>query len=180
MQVPPRTRRIGVTDHPVQVRAGEVADLGQLTHIYNHYVVNSHATFDLTAFSVPARQRWFDQYATTGPHRLLVAASATDVLGYVTSSRFREKAAYATSVETTVYTRPEVAAQGIGSMLYVALFALLAGEEVHRALAGIVLPNDASLALHAKFGFSMVGTFREVGRKFDSWWDVCWLARDFS
>jgi phosphinothricin acetyltransferase len=72
-----------------------------LTNIYNHYVRTSGVTFDDAPFSVGARQEWFSHYDTTGPHRLLVATDADEVVGYATSSPFRPKPGYATSVETT-------------------------------------------------------------------------------
>lgn len=161
----------------VEVRAAREADLAALTSIYNHYVEHTHVTFDLEPFTVEQRRAWFAHYADTGPHRLLVAADGEHVLGYATSSRFRDKAAYDTSVETTVYCASGGTGRGVGRALYAALFAALESEDVHRAYAGIALPNDASLALHRAFGFSAVGTFREVGRKFDRWWDVTWLER---
>jgi len=160
------------------VRAGRPEDLPALTEIYNHYVKHTHVTFDLEPFTVDQRREWFSHYDETGRHRLLVAESAEDgVLGYATSSRFRDKPAYGPSVETTVYCATSAVGQGVGSALYAALFDAVRGEDVHRAYAGVALPNDASLALHRRFGFTEIGTFREVGRKFDKWWDVTWLER---
>ena len=75
------------------------------------------------------------------------------------------------------WQRPEATGRGVGRMLYAALLAELAGEDVHRAYAAVALPNDASVALHRAFGFTDVGVFSEVGRKFDRWWDVLWLER---
>ncbi len=159
------------------VREGVLADLQALTDIYNHYVVNTAATFDVEPFTVHARAEWFQRYATSGRYRLLVAAEGAHVLGYVTSSRFRDKAAYDTSVETTVYCRPDAVRRGVGTALYRRLFDLLAAEDLHRAYAGITLPNDASLALHRKLGFQRAGLYREVGRKYGHYWDVQWVER---
>ncbi|MDX6235036.1 MAG: phosphinothricin acetyltransferase, partial [Nocardioidaceae bacterium] len=159
------------------VRAGAATDVPALTELYNHYVEHTHVTFDLEPFTVEQRQSWFAHYAETGRHRLLVATEGDDVVGYATSSRFRDKPAYAPSVEATVYCHPDATGHGIGPALYAELFRRLADEDVHMAYAGVALPNDASLALHRRFGFTEVGTFREVGRKFDRWWDVLWLQR---
>jgi phosphinothricin acetyltransferase len=159
------------------VRPGRLDDLPALTAIYNHFVQHSHATFDLEPFTVDARREWFEHYAATGPHRLLVAEVAGQVRGWATSGTFRTKPAYARSVETTVYCDPAATGKGLGSALYGELLAVLAGEDVHRAYAGVALPNDASVALHERFGFREAGTFREVGRKFDRWWDVRWYER---
>ena len=162
----------------VTIRAGREDDLPALTQIYNHFVEHTHITFDLEPFTVESRREWFGHYAATGRHRLQVAETADgDVVGYATSGRFRDKPAYAPSVETTVYCAPDAAGHGIGSALYASLFAALEGEDVHRAYAGVALPNDASLALHRRFGFVEIGTFHEVGRKFGKWWDVTWLER---
>ncbi|MGH2725349.1 MAG: GNAT family N-acetyltransferase, partial [Actinomycetota bacterium] len=151
----------------VAVRPCLEADLEQLNAIYNHYVATSAATFDLEPIPMDVRGEWFSHYAETGPHRLLVAVSAGTVLGYATSSRVRPKPAYITSVETSVYIAHDVLGRGVGTALYRALFDALAGEDVHRAYAGITdIPNPASVALHSRFGFHLVGRFREQGRKF--------------
>ncbi len=162
------------------VRDGVLDDLRALTEIYNHYVVYTPATFDLEPFTVGDRREWFDHYATDGRYRLLVAVDSDGILGYATSSRFRAKAAYDTSVETTVYCGPNAVGRGVGIALYRRLFEVLATEDLHRAYAGIALPNDASVALHRKLGFAPVGTYREVGRKFGTYWDVQWFERDLS
>ena len=161
----------------VAIRPGRADDLAALTAIYNHYVEHTHVTFDLEPFTVELRREWFDHYADGGRHRLLVAVEGDEVLGYATSGRFRDKPAYAPSVETTVYCHPDMLGRGVGSALYAGLFDVLRHADVHRAYAGVALPNDASLALHERFGFRAIGTFHEVGRKFGKWWDVTWLER---
>ncbi|MFK0264509.1 GNAT family N-acetyltransferase [Streptomyces angustmyceticus] len=100
------------------------------------------------------------------------------LLGYATSSAFRPKAAYAPSVEVTVYCAPHAAGRGIGTLLYTSLFRALADEDVHRAYAGITQPNEASTRLHTRFGFRHIGTYTEVGRKFGRYWDVAWYQKD--
>lgn len=88
----------------VTIRPAAEADLERLTEIYNYYIVNTPITFDLEPFSVEERRGWFGEHASSGPHRLLVADVEGGVGGYVTSSLFRVKAAYRTSVETSIYT----------------------------------------------------------------------------
>lgn len=111
------------------------------------------------------------------PHRLLVAVSGGAVVGFACSSRFRPKAAYETSVETIIYLAAEAVGHGAGSKLYGELFHALEGEDVHRAYAGISLPNPASIALHERFGFKRVAHFTEQGRKFGPYWDVAWYEK---
>lgn len=161
----------------LDVRPAVPDDLPRLTEIYNHYVAETSITFDITPFTVEERRAWFGAHPASGPHRLLVAVADGTVAGYATSSPFRPKPAYATSVEVSVYCAPGVTGRGLGGALYTALFAALEGEDVHRAYAGIALPNDASLRLHRRFGFRDVGVYEQVGRKFGRYWDVAWLER---
>ncbi|WP_329178297.1 GNAT family N-acetyltransferase [Streptomyces sp. NBC_01477] len=166
----------------VQVRAGAEKDLAALTDIYNHYIRETPITFDVTPFTPEERRPWLLSHPEDGPHRLLVARSAGDgrILGYATSSPFRPKAAYATSVETSVYLAPDAGGRGIGTRLYTALFEALADQDVHRAYAGVTLPNEASIRIHRRFGFQQIGVYEEVGRKFGTYHDVAWLEKRLS
>jgi phosphinothricin acetyltransferase len=160
------------------IRPAAESDLPALTEIYNHYVVNSSITFDVRPLTVDERRPWFDEHAPTGRHRLLVAVeNAHACVGYATSSRWRPKAAYDTTVEVSIYCHPDVVGHGCGTRLYSALFAALAEEDVHAIVAGVSLPNPASIALHKRFGFRSVGVFNQVGRKFGKLWDVEWFQR---
>src|ERR1700739_650124 len=100
---------------------------------------------------------------------------SSKVVGFARTTRFRPKPAYETTVETTVYCAPGAAGKGIGTRLYSALFQAIAGEDIHRVVAGYVLPNPQSAAFHARFRLKPVGVFRENGRKFGRYWDVLWL-----
>ncbi|MEP6649146.1 MAG: N-acetyltransferase family protein [Lapillicoccus sp.] len=160
-----------------EIRPGEEGDLVSLTTIYNHYVTTSHVTFDDVPFSVDQRRGWFSHYATTGPHRLLVAEDEGVVVGYATSGPFRPKPGYRTTVETTVYVAEDAGGRGVATALYSQLFADLADNDLHRAYAGVAVPNPASRALHLRFGFASVGVFREVGTKFGQYVDVEWFER---
>jgi len=166
-------------DH--QIRCGESRDLNRLVEIYNHYITETHVTFDTEAFAVGARTQWFAQFAETGPYRLLVAESDENVIGYATSTVFKPRPAYNTSVETTVYLDPGFQGGGLGTSLYSQLVAALIDEEsVHRAYGGVALPNPGSVALHEKLGFVRVASFHEVGYKFGKFWDVDWFEKDVS
>jgi phosphinothricin acetyltransferase len=161
----------------VCIRPAVRTDLPRLTEIYNYYVVHTPVTFDVEPYTVERREAWFAQFGGAGRHRLLVAERDAGVIGYAGTTRFRPKAAYETTVETTIYCAPEAAGKGIGSRLYAALFEALRGEDIHRFVAGYVLPNPATAAIHAQFGFKVVGVFSENGRKFGKYWDVCWVER---
>ncbi|SDJ46831.1 GNAT family N-acetyltransferase [Streptomyces indicus] len=160
------------------IRAGHEGDLEELTRIYNHYIAETAITFDIDPITVDERRAWLHAHPETGPHRLLVAEQDGAVVGYATSSSFRPKLAYLTSVETSVYLAPEYGGRGLGSRLYSALFEALAEEDVHRAYAAVTVPNEASFRLHERFGFKPAGTHREVGRKFGRYWDVAWFEKE--
>jgi phosphinothricin acetyltransferase len=159
------------------IRPAEPSDLEALARIYDHYIVHSPITFDLEPFGTEGRRAWFEGFAPRGRHRLLVADGGDGALGYASSHTFRPKGAYATSVETSVYLDPEATGRGLGSRLYSALFDALESEDVHRAYGGVTLPNPASVALHRRFGFEYIGTYRQVGRKFERYWDVAWYEK---
>ena len=159
------------------VRPAVEGDVPAMTAIYNHYVETSHATFDIELVSLENRLAWFGHFGETGPFRLVVAEREGQVVGYAGSGRFREKAAYRTSVEMTVYVHHEALGGGIGARMYEALFELLAGEPIHRAYAGITLPNEASVRLHRRFGFKDIGVYDEVGFKLGQYWSVHWLEK---
>ena len=159
------------------IRTATSDDVDSIDAIYTHYVVHTHVTFDLEPRSTAQRREWFSHYSASGRHRVLVAVADGDVVGYATSGRWRPKAAYDTSVETSVYVADGVTGNGIGTRLYAELFEALEAEDVHRAYAGIALPNDASISLHTRFGFTRAGLFSEQGRKFGRFWDVAWYEK---
>ena len=159
------------------VRPAEPRDWPALNEIYNHYVESSPITFDVKPFTLESRRPWFEQFASNQRTRLLCAERDGRVVGYAAAFPFRLKPAYASSVETSIYLEPHSTRAGIGGVLYRALFAALGSEDLHRAYAGITLPNPASIALHRRFDFEEVGTFREVGHKLGRYWDVQWFEK---
>lgn len=159
------------------VRSAVRNDLPRLTEIYNHYIVNTPITFDIETYTVEQRESWFSQFGERGRYRLMVAEENGLVLGYAGTTRFRPKAAYDTTVETTIYCAQEAIGRKIGSLLYGALFEAIQDEDIHRFVAGYTLPNAASASLHQRFGFKPIGIFSQVGRKFGCYWDVSWNER---
>lgn len=161
----------------VEIRPASAADLSAINDVYNQYVAEAHYTFDVEPMSADGRREWFAHHDTSGRYRVLVAVSSGVVVGYASSSRFRAKQAYETLIETSVYLAPESVGRGAGSRLHEALFKALEGEDVHRAYAGIALPNPASIGLHERFGFKRVAHFTEQGREFGRYWDVAWYEK---
>ena len=159
-----------------RVRAADKRDLEAINDIYNVYVTESHVTFDATPLTMDQRLAWFREHADPR-HVVLVAVVDDAIAGYATSGRHRPRVGYETTVETSAYVAPAHVGRGVGTSLYTALFEALAGKDLHRALAGIAQPNEASVALHRRFGFRRVAQFTEQGRKFGRYWDVDWYER---
>ena len=153
-------------------RRVELADVPALLAIYNHYVVNSHITFDVEPRTLEQRLAWFGLFAPAGRYQCVVAERGCTPVGWACSLPFKDRAAYDTSVETSVYLAPAETGRGTGTRLYESLFEALRGADVHRAYGGVSLPNPPSVSLHERMGFDRVGTYREVGRKFGRFWDV--------
>ena len=161
----------------ITTRPAKHEDLPRLTEIYNHFVIHTPVTFDLEPYTIERRAAWFEQFADTGRHRLVVAEESGLVVGYAGTTRFRVKPAYDTTVETTVYSSPETIGKGIGRRLYATLFEAIAGENINRIVGGYALQNPASAKLHEMFGFKPVGVFSQCGYKFGKYWDVAWVER---
>ncbi len=159
------------------VRRAERRDLVCITEIYNHYIETTPITFDVKPYRVEEREPWLAQFGERGRHQLFVAERAGRVIGYAGSMPYRPKAAYETSVELTIYVAADACACGVGPLMYGALFEALRKEDVHRLLAGITLPNEASVRMHERLGFELVGVYSEVGRKLGRYWDVAWYQK---
>jgi phosphinothricin acetyltransferase len=154
------------------IRRVEQGDLPALLDIYNHYVRETPITFDVEPRTLAQRQAWLDTFASTGRYQCFVAVKNGAAIGWASSHRYNERAAYDTTILSSVYIAPDATGQGLGRRLYATLFDALAGEDIHRVFGGITLPNEASVRLHLAFGFQQVGIYPEVGRKFDRFWDV--------
>ena len=162
---------------PVEIRPGTEADLPRIVGILNYTAANSIANFDTRPVSADERRDWFSQFQATGPYRLLVAQRGGQVLGYACAGRYRDHEAFRETVEVSIALDPSSRGQGAGTSLYRELFDCLADEPVHVALAGIALPNDASVALHRKFGFTEVGIFRDYAVKNGQYISSIWMQR---
>lgn len=164
----------------VVVRPARSADLSAIVAIYNHWVKESPVSFDLEPTTIDAKSPWFATFAETGRWRILVAEVDGAVAAYAYSHQHRARAAYDRSVETSVYVEPGRLGLGLGRTLMVHLLQELEREDVHRAFAGVTLPNDASVALHESLGYRPIGTFSDAGFKFGRYWSVAWFERPFA
>jgi phosphinothricin acetyltransferase len=169
------TAHKGTADH-MKIRPASTGDGEAIARIYNHYVAETIATFEEEPPSPEVIARRIEE---TGSASLpwLVAERDDRVVGYAYASRWKGRCSYRFAAETTVYLEPGNARKGIGSALLRELLAALKAGGVRSAIAGIALPNDASVALHEKLGFTQVALFNEVGFKFDRWIDVGYWQR---
>lgn len=175
------------------VRPARADDAAAITVIYNAYIRESIATFEVVPIDAEEMERRMSRLWQRGLPWLVaeddaVAADAgteSAVLGYAYAGPFRDRVAYDHTLETTVYVHPDARERGVGTGLYAALFAALQELDpadsvhapVHALLGVLALPNESSVALHERFGMTKVAHLPAVGRKFDRWIDVGYWQR---
>lgn len=159
------------------IRPAVSNDLSAIIHIDNHYIQNSYCTLDTEPRIPEERIKWFNNYKISGPYRLFVAVENDKVVGYCTSSRYRDHKAFDRTIEVSVYLNPDFRSKGLGAMLYKKLFDSLKEEDLHLAVAAVALPNEASVHLHKKLGFTEVGVFNEYAMKNGSYVNSMWLQK---
>ena len=171
---PDRTpvRRYG---EPVELRLARPDDAEATRAIYNAEVTGSSVTFDLVPRTLADQRAWLD--ARSGAMAVLVAEDAGEVVGFASLSPYRDRPAYATTVEDSVYVRRDQRGTGVGRRLLGELVAVAQTRGFHTVVARIVGGHEASIGLHRAEGFEIVGTEREVGRKFGRWLDVVVMQR---
>ena len=155
------------------IRLATPADLPAVRDIYNHYVHTSTCTFQLDPDTAEEREAWF---ADRGPaHPVVVAEEARAVVGWAALSPWKERAAYARSVEASIYIHPDHHRRGIGRALLLDLVARARELGHHVIVGGACTEHPPSIALQEALGFERVACFREVGYKFGRWLDVAYL-----
>jgi L-amino acid N-acyltransferase YncA len=150
-------------------------DAEEIRSIYNPFVESSTVTFDLVPRTLDEQRAWIE--ARDGSHAALVAELDGDVVGFGSLSPYRDRPAYAPTVEDSVYVDPDRQGTGVGKALLGGLVDTARDHGFHSVMARIVGGHDASIALHVGAGFDVVGTEREVGRKLGRWLDVVLLQR---
>lgn len=154
----------------VIVRPATEADVPAILDIYNYFILNSTATFDVEPQALEEKLRWLRD--TSQPYCAFVAENGSDVVGFGSLGPFRSKAAYRHTAENSVYVRPERHGEGIGKLVLSRTVEDAKENGIRAIIARIAGDNPASVALHKRCGFEYVGTEREVGYKFERWIDV--------
>lgn len=157
------------------LRLATLEDAEPIRQIYNLEVTTSTATFDLVPRSLSDQRAW--QAARSGAHAVVVAEDAGEVVGFGSLSQWRDRPAYSTTVEDSVYVHRDHHGHGVGKALLTELITTATAHGFHACMARIVGGHEASIALHRSCGFEIVGTEREVGRKLNRWLDVVLMER---
>ena len=155
----------------VEIQAATEADAAALADIYNPYILETTITFEEQAVTSSEMASRVVEADDTGLPFLLARTEGVPA-GFAYASKWKGRCAYRHSAETTVYVGRDRWRRGIGTALYTKLIDLLQGAGIHAAIGGIALPNEPSIALHERLGFTKVAQFREVGFKFNRWIDV--------
>ncbi len=151
------------------VRSVNQQDAKAIADIYNYYILNSTATFEVDTLTT---REMGDRLKAHDPYYPWIVWEDKGVFGYAYATRWKARAAYQHSVEISVYVHNDHHGKGIGSKLYQALLDILKDMDIHAVLGGISLPNETSIKLHEKFGFEKVAHLKEVGFKHGAWRDV--------
>lgn len=161
------------------IRPATPADADAIASLYNHYIHHTLITFEEDPVDGAEIAKRMRKVADAGwPWLVAFDPKRGDaVVGWAYAGRWRERASYRHSVETSVYLADGASGQGWGSRLYEALLPLVREGGARAVMGGIALPNEPSVALHEKFGFEKVAHFKDVGRKFDQWIDVGYWER---
>lgn len=145
-------------------------DLADICEIYNYYVEHTCVTFEEEPVSPAVMLSRIERI--TGAYPWLVYEDAGRVLGYAYAAQWKPRGAFRYTVEASVYLRAGSTGGGLGMKLYQALLERLRAQGIHLVIAGISLPNEASVRLHRKLGFEEAGRWNQAGYKFDRWIDL--------
>lgn len=154
------------------IRTATKSDMPSLLEIYNYEVLHGTATFDLTPKTLPERMEWFHAHNTDN-HPLIVEEIDGIITGYASLSSYRDKEAYAATVELSVYVSPGHRRRGTARRLMSALLEeARTRDDIHTVISVITAGNEASIKLHQEFGFTHCGTIQEVGQKFGQYLNI--------
>ena len=163
-----------MTPDPI-IRPAGAEDASAVASIYNHYVLDTTATFDLAPKSPQERATWIADHDER--HPIIVAESDETVVGWGSLSPWGERAGWRYTVEVSVYVEMAWQGKGVGRRLMEELLDLASEAGHHAAIGQIVSENETSIRLAEGLGFENVGTLRQVGRKFDRWLDVVLMEK---
>lgn len=154
------------------IRKVKASDANEITNIYNYFIRETVITFEEEEITSDEMLVRIDKIANDGFPWFVALDENNKLIGYAYATKWRERFAYRFSVEVAVYLDPVAQGKGVGSEIFGVLLKELKSRGIKRALGAITIPNEASAALHEKFGFKKVAHFDKVGLKFGEWLDV--------
>ena len=148
------------------------ADIEAVNSLYNNYIKETPFTFDIEEKTLSQKKEWFKIFKKDSPFQCVVAYENDILIGFASSRPFRDKEAYESSIETSVYISKKYIGKGFGKLLMQDLLNKIDGYSINRAYAFITEPNNASERLHTLLGFKKIGVLNKVGKKFGKFWNV--------
>lgn len=159
----------------IQIRPATRQDCAGILEIYNEAVLNTTASYDYEPRSLEHRVGWFDDHQQTGLPIFVAVHPSGRIVGWSALNRYHDRKGYRFTSENSVYIAADCRGRGIGQLLLAPLIESAKKLGLHAIIAVIDSENEASVRLHARFGFETVGRFKEVGYKFNRWLDVIYM-----
>jgi L-amino acid N-acyltransferase len=157
------------------VRSARADDLSKILEIYNHAVLHTTASYDYEPRSMEHRIAWFEDHQRNDYPILVAVNDADEVIGWGSLSRFHDRMGYRFTAEDSIYVAAEHRGKGLGKALLAPLIQCARDRNLHALIGLIDAQNEASIRLHASFGFEKTGHLKQVGYKFDRWLDVIYM-----
>jgi phosphinothricin acetyltransferase len=159
----------------MKIRPATPNDLPAILEIYNDAVLKTTASYDYEPRTLEQRAAWFDDHAKHNYPVFVAVSPAGRIVGWSSLSRFHDRAGYRFTSENSVYVAADQRGRGVGKLLMPPLIHSARQSGFHAIIGAIDAANEASIRLHASFGFERVGLFKQVGFKFGRWLDVVYM-----
>jgi L-amino acid N-acyltransferase len=161
----------------IAIRPATEADLPGILEIYNDAVLHTTATYDYEPRTLEHRRQWFEDHQRDN-YAVFVAVDETGrIVGWSALNPYHARPGYRFTTENSVYIAADRRGQGIGKQLLEPLIEAARARGLHAIIAAIDATNEASIRLHARYGFEQVGHFKQVGFKFGRWLDVIYMEK---
>jgi len=161
----------------MNIRPATRADLPAILEIYNEAVLNTTASYDYEPRTLEHRTAWFEDHQKTNLPVFVAEDASGRIAGWSALNRYHERVGYRFTAENSVYVAADQRGRGIGKLLLAPLIPAARERGLHAIIAAIDAANEASIRLHAAFGFERVGHFKQVGHKFGRWLDVIYMEK---
>jgi phosphinothricin acetyltransferase len=157
------------------IRPATLADLPGILEIYNEAVLKTTATYDYEPRTLEHRVAWFEDHQKNKYPVFVAESNERRIVGWSALNRYHDRMGYRFTTENSVYVAADQRGKGIGKLLLAPLIEAARSRGFHTIIAAIDADNEASIRLHARFGFQHVGRFKQVGFKFERWLDVAYM-----